>query len=101
KAVKFTNAVVLDISADLPFAMKRFCTSEGLGNVTNLSLMRGREFADAYGVRIKDGPLAGQCARACVVLDKDDKVVHAERVGDIANDPDYEAALKALAMDSM
>ena len=101
KAAKFTDAVVLDISADLPFAMKRFCTSEGLGNVINLSLMRGRDFADKYGVRIEDGPLAGLCARACMVLDKDNKVVHSELVGDIANEPDYEAALEALAKDSM
>jgi thiol peroxidase len=101
KAAKFTSTVMLDISADLPFAMKRFCTSEGLGNVINLSLMRGGEFAEAYGVRIKDGPLAGLCARACIVLDKHNKVLHAELVKEIADEPDYEAALKALAMDSM
>jgi thiol peroxidase len=101
KAGKFHSTVVLDVSEDLPFAMKRFCASEGLGHVTNLSLMRGREFAEAYGVRIMDGPLAGLCARAVVVLDKDDKVVHTELVKDIAHEPDYDAALAALAKDSM
>lgn len=101
KAAKFTNAVVLDISADLPFAMKRFCAAEGLGHVVNLSLMRGGDFAEKYGVRLQDGPLAGLCARACVVLDKNDKVLHAEMVPEIAQEPDYEAALKALAVDSM
>ena len=101
KAQKFTNAVVLDISADLPFAMKRFCAAEGLGNVVNLSLMRGAEFADRYGVRITDGPMQGLCARACVVLDKDNKVLHAEMVKEIAHEPDYEAALAVLAKDSM
>lgn len=101
KAAKFTNAVVLDVSEDLPFAMKRFCAAEGLGNVVNLSLMRGREFAERYGVRITDGPLAGLCARACVVLDKDNTVLHAELVKEIAHEPDYEAALAALAKDSM
>ena len=101
KAAKFGNAVVIDISEDLPFAMKRFCAAEGLGNVVNLSLMRGGDFAEKYGVRIQDGPLAGLCARACVVLDKDDKVLHAEMVGEIAHEPDYDAALAVLAKDSM
>jgi len=101
KAAKFTSTVVLDISEDLPFAMKRFCTAEGLGNVINLSLMRGHEFAENYGVRLQDGPLAGLCARACIVLDRSNKVLHAELVKEIADEPDYEAALKALAMDSM
>ena len=101
RLVQMYATVVLDVSEDLPFAMKRFCASEGLGHVTNLSLMRGREFAEAYGVRIIDGPLAGLCARAVVVLDKDDKVVHTELVKEIAHEPDYDAALAALAKDSM
>jgi thiol peroxidase len=101
KAQKFTNAVVIDISADLPFAMKRFCAAEGLANVINLSLMRGGDFAEKYGVRIQDGPLAGLTARACMVLDKDNKVLHAEMVKDIAHEPDYESALSVLAKDSM
>ena len=97
KVEKFGNAVVLCISEDLPFAGKRFCIAEGLTHVEVLSLMRGREFAEAYGVRLVDGPLAGLTARACLVLDKDDKVVHAELVREIADEPDYDAALAALA----
>jgi len=90
------DTVMLMISADLPFAQGRFCGAEGLTNVVTLSMMRGREFGDAYGVWLKDGPLAGVTARAVVVLDANDKVLHAEMVPDIANEPNYEAALKAL-----
>jgi thiol peroxidase len=96
KASKLTDTVVLCIAEDLPFAMTRFCAAEGLANVVNLSLMRGREFAEAYGVRISDGPMAGLCARAVVVLDKDNKVKHVQLVKELADEPDYEAALKAL-----
>src|SRR5512139_3087002 len=59
EAASLDNTVVINISADLPFAMARFCSSEGLGNVTNLSVMRGREFMREYGVKIADGVLAG------------------------------------------
>jgi thiol peroxidase len=90
------NAVVLCISADLPFAQARFCGAEGLDNVVNLSTMRGSEFIQAYGVAITSGPLAGLTARAVVVLDENDKVVHSELVSEIANEPDYAAALAAL-----
>lgn len=90
------NAVVLCISADLPFAQTRFCGAEGLANVVTLSTMRGREFLDDYGVALKSGPLAGVAARAVVVLDENDKVVHSELVAEIANEPDYSAALAAL-----
>ena len=96
KAAKLSNTVVLCISADLPFAQKRFCGAEGLANVVTLSLMRGRNFAKDYGVLIEDGPLAGLTARAVVVLDADNKVLHSELVGEIANEPDYDAALKVL-----
>ena len=96
KAASLQDAVVLCISADLPFAQARFCGAEGLDNVVTLSTLRGREFLRDYGVAIASGPLAGLAARAVVVLDKDDKVVHAEMVGEIAHEPDYDAALKAL-----
>ena len=96
KAGQLDNTVVLCISADLPFAQARFCGAEGLDNVVTLSTLRGGEFLRDYGVAIASGPLAGLAARAVVVLDKDDKVVHAEMVGEIANEPDYDAALKAL-----
>ena len=95
-AGKLPNTVVLVISADLPFAMKRFCTTEGLQNVVSLSMIRGKNFAKDYGVLLTDGPLAGLSARACLVLDENDKVVHAELVPEIGQEPNYDAALKAL-----
>lgn len=95
-AGKLDNAVVLVISADLPFAMSRFCVAEGLQNVVVLSLMRGRDFMRNYGVKIADGPLAGLTARAVLVLDEKDCVLHAELVRDITHEPDYDAALAAL-----
>lgn len=97
EAAALANTVVLCISADLPFAQKRFCGAEGLDKVVMLSTMRGREFMPAYGVAIASGPLAGVCARAVLVLDEHNKVLHAELVGEIRNEPDYAAALKALA----
>ncbi|HET8552799.1 MAG TPA: thiol peroxidase [Gammaproteobacteria bacterium] len=90
------DTVILIISADLPFAMSRFCGDEGLENVITLSLMRGRDFARDYGVLIEDGPMAGLTARAVVVIDENDTVVYTELVPEIGNEPDYEAALKAL-----
>jgi len=95
-AGRLANAVVLVISSDLPFASKRFCTAEGLANVVPLSLMRSRDFAKDYGVLITDGPLAGITARAVVVLDEDDRVIHRELVPEIGQEPNYEAALNAL-----
>ena len=96
RASAMKNAVVLVISADLPFAMGRFCTTEGLENVVPLSVMRGREFLRNYGVEIASGPLAGVAARAVVVLDENDKVLHAQRVPEIKDEPDYDAAIRAL-----
>jgi thiol peroxidase len=97
KAGALSNTVVLCISADLPFAQKRFCGAEGISNVVALSLMRGRNFAKDYGVLIEDGPLAGLTARAVVVLGTDNQVLYSELVAEIAQEPDYDAALKALA----
>lgn len=96
KASSANNAVVLVISADLPFAMSRFCSTEGLNNVVTLSTFRGRDFHGRYGVDIADGPLKGLTARAVVVLDENNKVLHSELVPEIANEPNYEAALAAL-----
>ncbi len=96
-AGSLSNTVVLCISADLPFAQARFCGAEGLDQVINLSLMRGRQFLDDYGVAIASGPLAGLAARAVLVLDEHDKVLHAELVSEIGHEPNYDAALKALA----
>jgi thiol peroxidase len=96
KASQLDNAVVLCISADLPFAQARFCGAEGLDNVVTLSTMRGHDFLKHYGVAIASGPLAGLAARAVMVLDEQDKVLHTELVGEIAHEPNYDAALKAL-----
>lgn len=96
KAASLANTAVLVISADLPFAMGRFCTTEGIANVTPLSTVRGREFMRSYGVEIADGPLRGVTARAVVVLDESNKVLHAELVPEITTEPNYDAALAAL-----
>ncbi|WP_157249833.1 thiol peroxidase [Nonomuraea typhae] len=95
-AAEHPEAVVLCVSADLPFAQGRFCGAEGLDKVVTLSLMRGREFLADYGVAQESGPLAGLAARAVVVLDGDNKVVYSELVPEIVQEPDYESALKAL-----
>ena len=96
KANDQPNTVVLCISADLPFAQSRFCGAEGLSNVVTLSTMRGSEFLEAYGVAVRSGPLTGVSARAVVVLDENDVVLHSELVSEIKNEPDYAAALAAL-----
>ena len=95
-AAKLTDTVVLCISADLPFAQSRFCGAEGLERVVTLSTMRGREFLADYGVALATGPLAGLAARAVVVLDADNRVLHAQLVDELTNEPDYDAALAAL-----
>ncbi len=94
-AGKLPNTVVLVVSADLPFASKRFCTTEGLKNVVPLSLMRDKNFAKDYGVLLQDGPLAGICARAVVVVDENDKVKYTQLVPEIGQEPDYDKALAA------
>ena len=96
KASGLANTVVLVVSADLPFAMKRFCEAEGLRNVVTLSTMRGRDFHTKYGVDIADGPLKGLTARSVVVLDENNKVKYSQLVPEIKNEPDYDAALAAL-----
>ena len=90
------NTVVLVISADLPFAQGRFCSTEGLSNVVPLSMIRGKSFAKDYGVLLVDGPLAGLCARAVIVLDEHDRVTYTQLVDEITTEPDYDAALAAL-----
>jgi thiol peroxidase len=90
------DVVVLVVSADLPFAQGRFCQAEGTADVKTLSMMRSRNFAKDYGMLIVDGPLAGITARAALVLDENNKVLHAELVGEIGDEPDYEAAITAL-----
>ena len=96
EAGALANTVVLVVSADLPFASKRFCTTEGLQNVVPLSLMRTKAFAKDYGVLLQDGPLEGITARAVVVLDESDKVIYRQLVPEIGQEPDYDSALKAV-----
>lgn len=90
------DVVVLIISADLPFAMSRFCSAENTDKVTALSMMRSKNFAKDYGVLIQDGPLAGITARAIVVIDENDKVVYREMVPEIAQEPNYDKAIASL-----
>ncbi len=95
-ASSLANTVVLCISADLPFAQARFCGAEGLSNVVNLSTLRGHNFLKDYGVAIASGPLVGVAARAVIVLDEHDKVLHSELVAEIGDEPNYAAATAAL-----
>ncbi len=95
-AKEHDDTVILVVAADLPFAMSRFCGAEGVDNVIPLSIMRSNEFSRDYGVLIEDGPLAGITARALLVLDQDNSVVHTELVSEIAQEPDYDAAMQAL-----
>jgi thiol peroxidase len=95
KAAALGGVEVLIVSADLPFAQKRFCETEGLASVTACSDLRDRGFAERYGVRIADGPLEGVMARAVFVVGPDDKIRYRELVGEIAQEPDYDKALAA------
>jgi len=90
------DVVMLIVSADLPFAQKRFCAAENTANVKTLSMMRDKNFARDYGVLIQDGPLKGITARAIVVLNEDDKVIYHQLVPEITQEPDYDHALTAL-----
>ena len=96
RAGALPDTVVLVISGDLPFAAGRFCTAEGIDNVVTLSTVRGGDFRKAFGVDITSGPLTGLAARAVVVLDQNNKVLHSELVPEIKDEPDYDAALAAL-----
>jgi len=96
-AAKMPNTVILVVSADLPFAAKRFCDMEGITNVAHLSTFRHPEFLSAWGVGLAEGPLAGLTTRAIVVLDANDQVIHSELVAEIGDEPNYDAVLKALA----
>lgn len=96
KASTLENTKVLCISRDLPFAQKRFCGAEGLENVVNLSDFKEGSFGKNYGLEIIDGPLAGLHSRVVIVLDENGVVKHAEQVAEIANEPNYEAALASL-----
>lgn len=95
KAAQLDNAAVLCVSADLPFAQKRFCGSEGIENVVNASTFRS-SFGEDYGLHFTTGPLTGLLARAVVVIDADGRVLHTELVSEVADEPNYDAALASL-----
>lgn len=95
RAAERDNTVVLCVSEDLPFAQNRFCGAEGIANVKTASAFRG-SFSDDFGVRLTEGPLRGLSARAVVVLDADGNVAYTQLVGEIADEPDYDAALDAV-----
>ena len=96
KVAELEDTVMLIVSSDLPFAMKRFCTNESLDNVMPVSMMRSRNFAKDYGVLLVDGPLSGITTRAIVTISKDNKVLHSELVTEIADEPNYQAALDSI-----
>lgn len=96
KASSLQNTKVLCISRDLPFAQKRFCGAEGIENVENLSDFKNGSFGDQYGLTITDGPLSGLHSRVVIVLDENGVVLHAEQVPEIAQEPNYDAALACL-----
>jgi thiol peroxidase len=96
KAASLPNTVVVCVSKDLPFAMKRFCGAEGIDKVTPASWFRGADFGQAFGVTMTDGPLAGLFARAVVVLDTQGRVTYTELVPEIAQEPSYDKALAAV-----
>jgi thiol peroxidase len=89
------DAAVLNVSADLPFAQGRFCGAEGIENVTSASVFRS-SFGDDYGVAIADGPMNGLMSRAVVVVDPSGTVTYTEQVPEIAQEPNYDAALAAI-----
>ena len=95
-AKKHPEAVILTVSCDLPFAQKRFCSQENINNLLTLSLMRSKDFAKSYGVLIEEGPLAGICTRAALVLDEKGKVLYTELVPEITQEPNYDKALEIL-----
>lgn len=96
KASSLTNTKVICISRDLPFAQKRFCGAEGLKNVINLSDFKEGSFGKNYGLEITDGPLAGLHSRVIIVIDENGSILYTEQVSEIANEPNYEAALSVL-----
>jgi thiol peroxidase len=97
EAAALDRTVVLCISADLPFAHKRFCEVEGLDRVIPLSVFRSPEFGKAYGLTMTSGPLRGLLSRAVIIADPSGKVVYTEQVPDIVQEPDYAKALQTIA----
>jgi thiol peroxidase len=95
-ANKLNNTVILCVSADLPFAQKRFCGAENLTNVMPVSVFRHPEFGKNYGVTLVDGPLAGLLSRVVVIIDAAGNITYTQQVAEITEEPNYPAALAAL-----
>lgn len=98
EASALDNTVILAVSADLPFAAGRFCTTEGIDNVHPASVFRNAEFARSYGILMLDGPLKGLLARSVVVIDADGKVAYTELVSEVTEEPNYKAAIEAVKL---
>ncbi|MDE6526122.1 MAG: thiol peroxidase [Muribaculaceae bacterium] len=96
EASKLDNTAVVCVSMDLPFAMSRFCSAEGIDNVTAASAFRSPTFAQQYGLQLVDGPLAGLLARAVIVMDENHQIIYSDLVGEITDEPDYEGAISVL-----
>lgn len=96
KATDLKNTVVLSISRDLPFAQARFCGAEGIENVVTLSDFANGQFGQDYGLEIANGPLANLHSRAIVIIDENGNITYTEQVSEIVDEPNYEAALKAI-----
>lgn len=97
EAAATPNTLVINVSADLPFAAGRFCSAEGIENVVSLSVFRDtHDFAKKYGVLMIDGPLKGLLARAVVILNPEGKVTYNELVPEIAQEPDYQSAINSI-----
>ncbi len=96
EAASLSDTVVICVSMDLPFAMQRFCTANGIENVITASAFRSPLFGQKFGVQLVDGPLAGLLARAVIIIDRDRKIAYRELVQEITNEPDYKAALSVL-----
>jgi thiol peroxidase len=96
-AAKHPEVFILTVSVDTPFAQDRFCKAEGVKNVVTLSQFRNKDFGKAYGVEMADGIMKGAMARSIVVLDENDRVLYTEQVQEISGEPNYEAAIKAIA----
>lgn len=101
EAAAMPNTAVICVSMDLPFAEKRFCTANGIENLTVASAFRSPMFREKYGIEIVDGPLAGLLARAVIILDEDRKVIYSQLVEEITTEPDYDAAISVLKGDKL
>ncbi|MDE5568213.1 MAG: thiol peroxidase [Muribaculaceae bacterium] len=99
EAAKFKNTVVLCVSMDLPFAMTRFCTAEGIDGVVPTSAFRSPDFGKEYGLTMVDGPLAGLLARAVIIIDENRNVIYSDLVDEITHEPDYDGAFYVLTND--